>query len=263
MLHQMAGSQTVGWYTLAYSWGGLPIILPAVLVTVVFPALSSKASSSPAEYNQMVNRALELSVFVGCPMAIGLALTAGNIIGLFHYPAGFGHAVPLLRILAIHIPIVSIDMILGIALMAKDRQKAWVLVGCIAAVFNPAVNLLAIPFTVHRFANGAIGASVVTVATEVVMMIGAIYLKPAGVLDRKTSSFLLRCLGASIAMIPFVILASSAALAVKVVIGVAVFSIAALGLRLVSPQAARANAVQVLRSFRGSKRLSPLPTVTE
>jgi O-antigen/teichoic acid export membrane protein len=263
MLEEITGSQTVGWYTLAYTWVGLPIIFPSVLVTVVFPALSSKASGSASEYSRVVNRALQLAVFVGTPMAIGIALTANNIIGLFHYPAGFEQTVPLIRILAIHIPIVSMDMVLAIALTAKDRQKAWVLVGCIAAIFNPAVNFLAIPITVHRFADGAIGASIVTVATEVVMMIGAIYLRPEGVLDRQTASFLLRCVVASLAMIPFVLLASSAPLAVKVMIGVTVFALTSFGLRLVSPREARDGAVQLVKSFRGGGRLAPVPTVME
>jgi O-antigen/teichoic acid export membrane protein len=259
----MTGSQTVGWYTLAYTWVALPVIFPTVLVTVVFPSLSTQAIADKSEYSRLVNRALELAVLVGTPMAIGIALTARSIIGLFHYPAGFAQSVPLIRILAIHIPIVSMDMILGIALMAMDRQKAWVLVGCVAAIFNPVVNLVAIPFAVRRFSDGAIGASVVTVATEVVMMVGAIYLRPKGVLDGRTVSFLLRCVGASVAMIPFVLLASSAPLVAKMVIGVAAFALASFALRLVSPSQARQSALQLLNSFRSPGRPTPAPTIME
>jgi O-antigen/teichoic acid export membrane protein len=263
MLQEMNGSQTVGWYTLAYSWVGIPIFLPTVLVNVVYPSLSNKALGDTADFNRIVNKALQLVVFVGTPMAIGIALVAGNIIGLFHYPASFQHAVPLIRILAIHIPIVAMDMILAAALISRDRQKVWLLVGCIAAVFNPAINLIAIPLTSHRFGNGAIGASVVTVATELVMMIGAIYLRPAGILDRSTVSFLLRCVAASVAMIPFVLVAASAPFAVKVIIGATVFCIAALGLRLVSLRESRDTAAQFLRSIRDRGRLATLSTSVE
>ena len=72
----------------------------------------------------------------------------------------------------------------------------------IAAIFNPLLNLAAIPLTVQWFDNGAIGAATITVLTEVVMMIGAIYLRPAGVLDRPTARLLVRIVAASAAMVP-------------------------------------------------------------
>jgi O-antigen/teichoic acid export membrane protein len=263
MLQEMTGSKTVGWYTLAYSWVGIPVLFPTILVTVVFPALSHKALSTSSDFSQTVNRALQLAVFVGTPMAVGVALTAGNIIELLHYNSGFQQAIPLIRILAFHIPIVGMDMVLAIALTAKDRQKAWLVVGCVAALFNPALNFIAIPWTNHRFGDGAIGASIVTVATEVVMMIGAIYLKPTGVLDRATRSFLVRSVAASVVMIPPVVLAGRTPLIVKVAIGVTAFSIASLSLRLVSIRGSRDAVVQVLRSIRTRDRLMPPPTVME
>jgi len=136
-------------------------------------------------------------------------------------------------------------------------------VGCIAVVFNPAANFIAIPLTKTRFGDGAIGASIVTVATEVVMMIGAIYLRPSGVLDRATQSFLVRCAVASAVMIPPVMLADRAPLAVKVAIGVAAFVIATLGLRLASVRESRDGVSQILRSIRERGRLASLSTGME
>jgi hypothetical protein len=95
------------------------------------------------------------------------------------------------------------------------------------------------------------------------MMIGAIYLRPAGILDRSTVSFLLRCVAASVAMIPFVLVAASAPFAVKVIIGATVFCIAALGLRLVSLRESRDTAAQFLRSIRDRGRLATLSTSVE
>jgi O-antigen/teichoic acid export membrane protein/Mrp family chromosome partitioning ATPase len=256
MLQQMSGSKTVGWYTLAYSWVGIPVFFPALLVSVVFPSLSNTALSTSSDFSRTVNRALQLAVFVGTPMAIGIALTAGNIIDFLHYDS-FHQAIPLIQILALHIPIVSMDMILATALTAKDRQKAWLVVGCVAVVFNPTLNLIAIPFANHRYGNGAIGASVVTVATEVVMMIGAIYLRPKGVLDRATRSFLLRTVVAGLTMIPPVILAARAPFAVKVIIGAAAFAVACVVLRLVPVRASRHGLQQLLRSLR--ERGNPEP----
>jgi O-antigen/teichoic acid export membrane protein len=158
-------------------------------------------------------------IFVGAPAAAGIALVAPTMLGLL-YPPDFEHAVAPLRILALHIPFVAMDMILGIALVARDRQKQWLAVGCIAAVFNPIVNLAAIPFSERVFSNGAIGAATVTVATEGLMMAGAIILRPKGVLDRPTGGFLGRCLLAAACILPLGLLLQGAPLILQIAIGV-------------------------------------------
>ena len=140
----------------------------------------------------------------------------------------------MLRILALHIPFVAMDMILGIALIARDRQKQWLIVGCLAAVFNPVVNLGLIPFTTRVFDNGAIGAAIATVATEGLMMAGAIYLRPKGVLDRTTAGFLGRCLLAAVCILPVGVLFRDAPLLLQIVIGVVTYGLASLALRTTS-----------------------------
>jgi O-antigen/teichoic acid export membrane protein len=234
MLQTMTNSDVVGWYGLAYRWVGIPVVVPGIIAAVMLPSLSSLALVDTSQYTRLVNRAIQIVMFAALPMAAGIALVTGNIIHLLHYPPGFGHSVLLTQILAVHIPIVAMDMMLAIALTAKDRQKAWLVVGCVAAVFNPLLNLIAIPLTTHRFGDGAIGASVVTVATELVMMIGAIILRPAGVLDRPTVSFILRCAGATAIMIPAVLFAAGLPLALKVLIGVVTFACGALAFRVLT-----------------------------
>ncbi len=87
-------------------------------------------------------------------------------------------------------------MILGTALIAASRQRAWTIVGIFAGIFNPLVNLWAIPFTQNNphIGNAAVGAAVVTVATELVMFIGALYLRPKGVFTRWDIWYVGRCL---------------------------------------------------------------------
>lgn len=236
MLQGMTNSDVVGWYGLAYQWVGIPVALPAILATVILPSLSSLAAADKAKFAHIVNRAVQIVLLSAIPMAVGMALIATDIIHVMHYPAEFSHSALLIRILAIHIPVVALDMILAIALTATDRQKAWLVVGLVAVLFNPAFNLLAIPLTTRRFGDGAIGASVVTVATELVMLVGAIYLKPPGVLDRLTISFGLRCILAAAIMAPAVLLAAGLPLPLKILIGVAAFAVGAFVLRLVSPR---------------------------
>ena len=256
LLQRLTDTATVGWYNLAYLWIGIPVFFPFVLGTSIMPSLSALALQDHTSFTNTVNKALKLSVFVGTPMAIGIALISADIIRLFRYPPSYANAIPLMRILSMHIPIVGIDMILATALIAKDRQKAWVMVGCVAAVFNPAVNLFAIPATRHAYSNGAIGASIVTVATELLMMVGAIWLRPSGVLDRHTSLFMGRTLLAALLMVPAVLMLGGAPLALKVLVGAATFGFGALVLRLVTISDCRMGVGQI-RRFLSSRKFRP------
>jgi O-antigen/teichoic acid export membrane protein len=195
MLSKMAGDAVVGWYALAYRLVGIPVFLATIVVTAYFPQLSAHGASGSPMFAILTNRAARLVFFAGLPMAIGIALTASDLITFLHYPHGFTHSVPLVWILAFHIPIVGVTTVLGTALMACDRQKPWIVVGAIAAIFNPLVNLFAIPAATRAFGDGAVGASIVTVATESLMLIGSLCLLHAdGIPDRRTIGFAARCI---------------------------------------------------------------------
>jgi O-antigen/teichoic acid export membrane protein len=189
--------------------------------------------SSP-EFGRVANRSLSLVAFVGIPMSIGTMLVASDIFALLHYQEGFEQAVPLVQILALHIPLVGIDMVLGSALIAADRQKIWTLIAGGAALLNPLLNLIAIPVTMHAFNNGAIGAAIITVATEVFMLVGAVLVRPAGVMNRATVSFMVRCGIASLAMVPAVFAVSGAVLPIEIGVGAATYAIASVALGTVS-----------------------------
>ncbi len=209
ILQALTSSDEVGWYALAYRWVGIPALFAVTVATAFFPALSAEGAGSSAAFTSLANRALRLVVFVATPAAIGIALVAQPFLDLL-YHGEFNQAVPLLRILAIHIPVVGLDVILGSTVMAADRQRQWVRVSVVASLFNPLLNLVAIPWSQGAFGNGAIGAAIVTVVTELMLMVGAISLRPAGVLDRMTINALLRMLLASLTMVPVVLALGSA-----------------------------------------------------
>jgi O-antigen/teichoic acid export membrane protein len=233
MLEKMTNDATVGWYGVAWAWVGFPAFFSAHVVTVFLPSLSSRGTGDSPDFASLANRALRLVIFVGAPAAAGIALVAQPMLA-FLYPPAFQNAVAPLRILALHIPFVAMDMILGIALVARDRHKQWLAVGCIAALFNPLINLGLIPLTVSHFSNGAIGAAIATVATEALMMAGAIRLRPRGVLDRPTAGFLGRCLVAAVCIVPAGAIFHDKGLPIQVVIGVLTYGVASLLLKTTS-----------------------------
>ena len=251
ILSKLAGDVVVGWYSLAYRLVGMPIFLATIVVTAYFPQLSAQGASASPSFAAPVSRAVRQIWFVTAPMAAGLALVAADLIAFLHYPAGFGHSVPLIQILALHIPVVGVTMVLGSALMACDRQKEWVVVGVIAAVFNPLLNLFAIPVTTTVFGNGAVGASVTTVATELLVLSGALYLlRSHGIFDKHTRSYLSCCAVACAAMVGVVVLAGGMWLPVRVVIGVGTYGLASWALGTLSIDELRRRSLQMLARVR-------------
>ena len=177
LLQAMSGSEEVGWYSLAYRWVSVPAFFAASVATAFFPALSAEGVALAPAFSSLANRAARIALLVATPAAVGIALVASPFLTLL-YGAEFQRSVPLLQILAIHIPIVSLDIVLGSVVMAADRQRQWVVISVIATIVNPLLNLVAIPQSQRLFDNGAIGAAVVTVLTEVILLVGAISLRP-------------------------------------------------------------------------------------
>jgi len=259
MLSKLAGDAVVGWYALAYRLVGMPIFLATIVTTALLPELSAQSRRMSPDFAALVNRSVRLVFFASAPMTVGVALVAGDLIAFLHYPTRFAHSVPLIQILALHIPVVGITMVLGTALMACDRQKQWVAVGVIASVFNPVLNFIAIPATTRAFGNGAVGASVITVATELLMLGGALFLMhPHGVLDRRTQSFLGRCTLACAVMASLVFVTGGIWLPIRIIVGIVTYAIVSLLLGTLSANELRRRFHQtvVLLRSHGAVRTS-------
>jgi O-antigen/teichoic acid export membrane protein len=169
------------------------------------------------------------------------------------YSVDYQPVIPLIRILAVHIPIAAMDTVLAIALIASNRQNKYVVVSAIAAVFNPIACVVLINATDRAYDNGAIGAAIVTVATELFVMAGAIRLKSPGVLDRSTISASLRCVAAGLVLVPVLFVADPLPLPVQIALGIAVYGIAALLLRVI-----RISELREMLGSTGSER-QPVP----
>jgi O-antigen/teichoic acid export membrane protein len=258
LLEGFSGSETVGWYALAYRWVSMPVFFAASVATAFFPALSASGVKLTESFSRMANRALQIVVFVATPAAVGIAMTADTFLHLL-YGTEFQQAVPLMRILALHIPIVGVDIILGSVVVAADRQRQWVLVGLAAAVFNPLVNLAAIPLTQNLFDNGAIGAAVVTVVTEAILLAGAIRLRPEGVLDRATTRSLGKMMLASLAMVPVVLALHPYAIGYQVAAGALTYALASFALGTISVHDVASLVGPALRRRRPPSGVTPWP----
>lgn len=234
MLQWLSNDQTVGWYALAYQWVATPALFAVAVSTAFFPALSAQGQALTPTFIQMANGALRLVMFVAAPAALGIALVADQMLHLVYGPE-FDPSIVLVQILAIHIPLVGMNVLLSTIAISADRQRKVVKIGLAAAVFNPVANLVAIPLAARLLGNAAIGAAVVTVVTEVILVTGFLLLRPRGVLDRPTAIRLARIGLAALAMVPPVVLLDDAALLLRIGAGVLGYGLASIVLKTFSP----------------------------
>jgi O-antigen/teichoic acid export membrane protein len=239
LLSYLTNDAVVGWYVAAYRVVTVPIFVPTVLMTVAFPALSA-AARDPHRFNPIVRRAVQVVLLTTMPMALGIMLLPDRIVQALHWSPSFEHSVLPIVLLAPSFPLVAVDMMIGTALNARDRQRQWALTGVAAALLNPTLNLLLIPYTQARFGNGAIGAAAVTTTTELFMMVVGLWLLRGGVLGRETAAWAVRCFAACLVMTAVVLPFRESFIAMPVTAGVLAYAVASLGLGTLSPSDVRA-----------------------
>lgn len=236
MLKILAGNTVVGWYAAANRIVGIPVFLPSIVIIAILPALSAEGTASSPRFLQLTSRSLRLVALITIPAAVGMIMLANNLTALLHFPSSFDQVGPIIAVLAANIPLIAVDMVLGTVLIALGRQKAWAAVGVVAAIVNPAANLWLIPYTAARFGNAAIGAACATLLTELVMLAGALILRPKTIFTRWDLWFIVRCLMAAALMVPAVLaLASRTSIGTVAAVGygIVVYAMAAYTLQAV------------------------------
>jgi O-antigen/teichoic acid export membrane protein len=243
----------VGWYSLAYKWVGIPIFVATAVVSAYFPRFSAHGNPISEDFPRLVNEALRLVLLASVPAAIGLALVSDELISGLYEPQ-YQPAIVLMQILAGHVPLAAMDTVLAVALIASNRQSRYLYVSIVAAVTNPIACVLLIHWANDRYANGAIGAAVVTVITELIVMSGAIWLRAPGVLDRATMVKGLRIAAAGLLMVPVLLLGDPLLLPVQVLLGGATYGLGVLLFGAVSKREIRSVVNSVTSKRRATNR---------
>lgn len=188
-LQALTDSTTVGWFGSAVRWYETLSFVPYIFQAAVLPVLSRTFVGEGDTMARTSRRSFDLILLAALPMSMAVVLLAPQLIalvgGLEKYP---GSVVPL-RILGVSLVPLYVDMILATILVSVDKQRQWATVAVIAALLNPIANTWLIPQTQRLWGNGALGAAVVTLATEAVIFFCYIALVPRGVLGWGSLSF--------------------------------------------------------------------------
>jgi O-antigen/teichoic acid export membrane protein len=159
----------VGLYSLSYRIVELIGILPAIVMTSVFPLLSRYLQDSRERAARTVDAAGDLFVAIGAPIAAGGLVVAPELVRLIGGDE-FAGAADALRLLLFAVALAFVSGLFGHALIAGGRQASALRLGLIALAFNLVLNLAVIP------PWGIEAAAAVAVASEVLLVSGGLFL---------------------------------------------------------------------------------------
>jgi O-antigen/teichoic acid export membrane protein len=206
----------VGLYSLSYRMVELIGILPAIVMTSVFPLLARYLQESRELAARAVDAAGDLFVAVGAPIAAGGLVVASDLVRLVGGDE-FADAAGPLRLLLFAVALAFVSGLFGHALIAGGRQGSALRLGVAALVFNLVLNLALIP----EF--GIEAAAAVALASELLLVAGGLVLvrRDLGLTPR--FRLLWRAPAAAAVMAGVLALVSDLPLGVLVVLGAALY----------------------------------------
>ncbi|MGZ4664042.1 MAG: flippase [Frankiaceae bacterium] len=184
MLSLMTRPEVVGWYGVPTRLFQTMMFVPVIVSTAWLPRLVAAFTDGPEQLRRAARRPVELVLLLSLPIAAGTAVVAGPLIRLLYGPA-YEQAVPVLVLLGLCIPFMYLNTMLGTVVIAAKRQIDWTWVMLGATLLNPLLNAALITVTEHHYHNGAIGAALSLLGTEVVMVAVGFAIVGRYVLDRE------------------------------------------------------------------------------
>jgi O-antigen/teichoic acid export membrane protein len=259
MLSLLTTNEVVGWYAVPTRLFQTLMFLPVAVATAWLPHFVRGFEESDEKLREAARQPVELVLLLSLPIAALTAALSGPVIH-FLYGSDYAESVPVMAILGLCIPAMYMNIMLSQVLIAMNRQTTWTWVMGVTTIINPLFNLALIPLTQHRYDNGAIGAAISLLLTEIIVVAAGIWLIGRRVFDggsvRRTALGLAAATAAGVAaylsqaMINWVLAAA---------IGIVVFAGAAALLRVFTPgeiELMRQGLQKVMRRIPGLKRFA-------
>jgi O-antigen/teichoic acid export membrane protein len=163
MLSLIRGDNSeIGWYSAAMRLIELIGVVPALIVSALFPILSGLYKDSIDSLKKVYKTSFKYLLVIALPVAVGTLLLSDSFINII-YGKEFVKAIPALQILVFALIFIFVNYILMNVLVAVDRQKINAIVAGTCVFVNIVLNLCLIPH------YGYLGAGIATVITEIVL----------------------------------------------------------------------------------------------
>ena len=170
MLSILKGVEAVGWYSAAYRFMYIALLLPNAINMAIFPVMSRLyANSSKNDLTLLYERYFKYMIILGIPIGLGTTFLAKDII-LLIYGSGYIESIIALQILVWAIVFTFAGASYVQLLQSINKQMIITKISLFCLIINVILNLILIP----RFSY--IGASVATVITEVILVNYIIYM---------------------------------------------------------------------------------------
>jgi O-antigen/teichoic acid export membrane protein/acetyltransferase-like isoleucine patch superfamily enzyme len=195
LLEVLTSTATVGVYGAAYRLFDTLTFLPnIVIMAVMYPVMAKISINSERQMRLAIEKSVNFLLVTGLPIMVGLIVAAPNIIGFLYHRSDFIGSVPVLQALAPGLAILYLNSVWTTALMSLKLEKRLPWMAGAALIFNVGCNLLLIPRL------GAVGAAIVTSATELLLMVMALSMLPRHLLPLRSLETGAKTMGASLAM---------------------------------------------------------------
>ena len=157
----------IGYYGAAYRLIDAVMMLPAILIAGIFPALSSFYAGDSASEQEIFRKSgglLRILPVIGVAIVLAIFPLTSPIVRIAFGKEFLGSSAPL-RILLWAVPFIFINYLLYYLIVAMNRQKLNLISTALCLFFNLTANLLLIPHF------GIMASAAVTVGTEFLLFI--------------------------------------------------------------------------------------------
>jgi len=167
MLSLLTTTEEVGWYSVPTRLFQTLMFFPVVVATAYLPAFVRGFELGGDRLRKSAQAPVEVVLLLSLPICAATAIVARPLIDVL-YGSAYHESIPVLVILGLCIPPMYLNIMLSQILIAMNKQAKWTWVMAGTTVVNPLFNLVLIPWTHDRWNNGAIGASLSLLLTELI-----------------------------------------------------------------------------------------------
>lgn len=232
MLGAMTSSKVLGWYALPTQLFGTLMFIPTILSTAWLAPLVRASRNGTASLLRLARPAMEAVVILSLPVCAGAIVISAPLVRDL-YGQQFVQSVPVFALLALCVPPMYLNIMANQVMIARNQQMVWTKMMGLASVVNPLANLVLIPYFQRTRDNGAIGAAIAMVVTEIILAAIGVFLI-RGAFTRSSIGRVLRAAVATLAMAILAELGLRVDLIVSVAVGLISFPLLAMLLRVPS-----------------------------
>lgn len=177
ILSKLAPTDAVGWYGAAKNVMGTLVAPALILGAADFPRLS-RAAGDRSKFQVEVRAALRPIAWIGGLGSVGTLLFADAAIAIIYGGRNFGPAGSILKIYALGLFLLFIDVLFSFALTALGRVTALSIAKIASVVLSVLLELALIPVLQKNTGNGGLGVAIALAVSELAVLSGALLLLP-------------------------------------------------------------------------------------